>query len=80
MAPAGLVDEERRLHVQQLTSLFSKISVSALGLSDGVWHNVARRTVQLQQALSAGDSLRDVAESLMQSPALNTCQELRVGA
>jgi hypothetical protein len=46
VAPAGLVDEELRLHVQQLTSLFSKISVSALGLSDGVWHNVARRTVQ----------------------------------
>ena len=65
---------------QQLNPLFSKNSVSALGLPDGVWHNVARRTVQLQQALSAGDSLRDVAESLMQSPALHTCQELRVGA
>ena len=77
---AGLVDEELRLHVQQLNPLFAKNSVSALGLSDGVWHNVARRTVQLQQALSAGDSLRDVAESLMQSPALHTCQELRVGA
>ena len=43
--------------------------MSALGLPDGVWHNVARRTVQLQQALLAGDSLRDVAETLMQSRA-----------
>jgi len=59
------VDDGLRSSVLSINPLIAKPFAEALGLPDGVWQTVARMTVQLQHALTAGQTLRDVAESLM---------------
>jgi len=61
------LDKETSQFVSDLNPLAAKPLVKLLGLGDGVWQTVAIMTVLLQSSISAGKSLREIAEMTMLS-------------
>ena len=61
------LDKETSQFVSDLNPLAAKPLVKLLGLGDGVWRTVAIMTLLLQSSISAGKSLREIAEMTMLS-------------